>query len=57
MDELRQLRDGGLTLLYYGIETGSADLLKRITKKLWLSFVLVVFGGKRVRLQSVRPNC
>jgi radical SAM superfamily enzyme YgiQ (UPF0313 family) len=32
VDELRQLRDGGLTLLYYGIETGSADLLKRITK-------------------------
>ncbi|QQS55115.1 MAG: radical SAM protein [Candidatus Competibacteraceae bacterium] len=32
IDELRQLRNGGLTLLYYGIETGSADLLKRITK-------------------------
>jgi radical SAM superfamily enzyme YgiQ (UPF0313 family) len=32
VDELRQLREGGLTLLYYGIETGSADLLKRITK-------------------------
>lgn len=32
VEELRQLRDGGLALLYYGIETGSADLLKRITK-------------------------
>ncbi|KAB2926781.1 MAG: radical SAM protein [Candidatus Contendobacter sp.] len=32
VDELTQLREGGLTLLYYGIETGSADLLKRITK-------------------------
>ncbi|HAO33412.1 MAG TPA: radical SAM protein [Candidatus Competibacteraceae bacterium] len=32
VDELRQLREKGLTLLYYGIETGSADLLKRITK-------------------------
>ncbi len=32
VDELRQLRGAGLTLLYYGIETGSADLLKRITK-------------------------
>lgn len=31
-NELRQLRDNGLALLYYGIETGSADLLKRITK-------------------------
>ncbi len=31
-EELRQLWEGGLTLLYYGIETGSADLLKRITK-------------------------
>ncbi len=30
--ELTQLREAGLTLLYYGIETGSADLLKRITK-------------------------
>ena len=30
--ELGQLREAGLTLLYYGIETGSADLLKRITK-------------------------
>ncbi|MBE2295004.1 MAG: radical SAM protein [Phycisphaerales bacterium] len=32
VDELRQLREAGLTLLYYGIETGSADLLKRISK-------------------------
>ncbi|MFO1422518.1 MAG: radical SAM protein [Candidatus Competibacteraceae bacterium] len=32
VEELTQLRDNGLTLLYYGIETGSADLLKRITK-------------------------
>ncbi len=31
-EELTQLRESGLTLLYYGIETGSADLLKRITK-------------------------
>lgn len=30
--ELAQLRGNGLTLLYYGIETGSADLLKRVTK-------------------------
>lgn len=30
--ELAQLRANGLTLLYYGIETGSAELLKRITK-------------------------
>ena len=30
--ELTLLRETGLTLLYYGIETGSADLLKRITK-------------------------
>ena len=29
--ELSELREAGLTLLYYGIETGSADLLKRIT--------------------------
>jgi coproporphyrinogen III oxidase-like Fe-S oxidoreductase len=32
VEELTQLRESGLTLLYYGIETGSADLLKRITK-------------------------
>ena len=32
LGELQQLRESGLTLLYYGIETGSADLLKRITK-------------------------
>lgn len=32
VEELAQLRDNGLSLLYYGIETGSADLLKRITK-------------------------
>ena len=31
-EDLNQLRESGLTLLYYGIETGSADLLKRITK-------------------------
>ncbi len=32
VEELTQLRESGLALLYYGIETGSADLLKRITK-------------------------
>ena len=32
VEELAQLRENGLTLLYYGIETGSAELLKRITK-------------------------
>ena len=32
VDELTQLREHGLTLLYYGIETGSVELLKRITK-------------------------
>ena len=31
-DDLRRLREAGLQLLYYGIETGSAELLKRITK-------------------------
>ena len=30
--EMGELRDGGLGLLYYGIESGSADILKRITK-------------------------
>lgn len=30
--ELAQLQENGLTLLYYGIETGSAELLKRISK-------------------------
>lgn len=32
VEELRQLRDAGLSLIYYGIETGCAELLKRITK-------------------------
>jgi len=32
LEELTQLRERGLNLLYYGIESGSADLLKRITK-------------------------
>lgn len=32
VEELTELRESGLTLLYYGIETGSAELLKRITK-------------------------
>lgn len=32
VDELTQLREAGLTLIYYGIETGAAELLKRITK-------------------------
>ncbi len=32
VEELQQLRKAGLHLLYYGIETGSATLLKRITK-------------------------
>ena len=32
VDELAQLRAAGLSLLYYGIETGHAELLKRITK-------------------------
>ena len=31
-EELSLLREHGLKLIYYGIETGSADLLKRITK-------------------------
>ena len=30
--ELTQLREAGLRLIYYGIETGAAELLKRITK-------------------------
>ncbi len=30
--ELAALRQAGLSLIYYGIETGSPDLLKRITK-------------------------
>jgi radical SAM superfamily enzyme YgiQ (UPF0313 family) len=30
--DLARLRENGLTLLYYGIETGSAELLRRITK-------------------------
>lgn len=32
VEELRDLQEAGLRLIYYGIETGSADLLKRITK-------------------------
>ena len=32
LEELTQLRASGLTLIYYGIETGEPDLLKRITK-------------------------
>ena len=32
LEELTLLREHGLALIYYGIETGSADLLKRITK-------------------------
>ena len=32
VDELIQLRAHKLTLIYYGIESGSADILKRITK-------------------------
>ncbi len=31
-DELRQLREAGLTLLYYGMESGSAKILKLIRK-------------------------
>lgn len=30
--ELQQLRRRGLTMIYYGIESGSAEILKRITK-------------------------
>ncbi len=30
--ELRQLREHGLKMIYYGIESGSAEILKRITK-------------------------
>ncbi|MEE4378438.1 MAG: radical SAM protein [Candidatus Competibacteraceae bacterium] len=32
LEELTTLREHKLSLLYYGIETGSADLLKKITK-------------------------
>lgn len=32
VDELQQLQSTGLSLLYYGIESGSAEILKRITK-------------------------
>jgi radical SAM superfamily enzyme YgiQ (UPF0313 family) len=32
LDELKALKNAGLTLLYYGIESGSAKLLKCITK-------------------------
>lgn len=32
VEELTQLRANGLTLIYYGIETGEPELLKRITK-------------------------
>jgi len=32
VDELTRLREAGLTLLYYGVESGSDEILKRITK-------------------------
>lgn len=32
MDELEELKDNGLSLLYYGIETGDDELLKKINK-------------------------
>jgi coproporphyrinogen III oxidase-like Fe-S oxidoreductase len=32
VEELRRLREAGLALLYYGVESGSADILRRIRK-------------------------
>jgi radical SAM superfamily enzyme YgiQ (UPF0313 family) len=32
VDELRQLREAGLTMLYYGVETGDPTILEKITK-------------------------
>ena len=32
VDELRSLREHGLQMIYYGIESGSPEILKRITK-------------------------
>ena len=32
VEELTRVREAGLTMIYYGIESGSAEILKRITK-------------------------
>lgn len=32
VEELTRIRERGLTMIYYGIESGSAEILKRITK-------------------------
>jgi len=32
-DELREIRKAGLTMIYYGVESGDEDLLKRIKKQ------------------------
>jgi radical SAM superfamily enzyme YgiQ (UPF0313 family) len=46
-EELVQLREGGLGIVYLGVETGNEDLLKRIHKG--ATYAQLVEAGRRIR--------
>ena len=47
VDELRELRQRGLSIVYLGIETGNAELLQKIRKG--ATYEQIVEAGRRVR--------
>ncbi|MGB8273761.1 MAG: radical SAM protein [Alphaproteobacteria bacterium] len=55
VDELGELRRRKLTLLYYGIESGSADILRRIRKG--ASPKIMVEGLGRAREAGIKTSC
>ena len=55
MEELSRLREHKLTLVYYGIETGSADILRRIRKGATPEGM--VEGLSRAREAGIKTSC
>ncbi len=55
VEELRLLREHKLTLVYYGIETGSADILRRIRKGATPQGMIE--GLKKAREAGIKTSC
>ncbi len=54
-DELKQLQEMGLGIVYLGVETGNNDLLKRITKG--VDYDTMVEAGRRVKNAGIELSC
>lgn len=54
-DELKQLQEMGLGIVYLGVETGNNDLLKRITKG--VDYDTMVEAGRRIKNAGIELSC